>query len=371
MGHLVLAGGGHAHMVTLEQLDNFIRRGHRVTVIGPSPYHYYSGMGPGMLGGLYSPEDIRFATRQVTEKKSGTFVHDRVERIAPQEKRVHLASGNTVDYDVLSCNLGSRVPGELITDDYGDIYSVKPIERLLEARQRALEVMSGKQAVIAVAGGGPAASEIAGNLHHLAGASGKVMPTIYMCAGKAFMSRFPKSVRRRVYRSLTDRGIIVDESGYVKSIATGAVALDSGKTIAADLIFVALGVKPSPVLAASDMPLGPDGGLPVNAFLQSQTYPDIFGGGDCIYFESRPLDKVGVYAVRENPVLCHNLLAALEGRPLKPFDPGGDYLLIFNLGDHRGVLKKKWLTFSGRTAFMLKDYIDRRFMKKFQRLEKE
>ena len=371
MGHLVLAGGGHAHMVTLEQLENFVRRGHRVTVIGPSPYHYYSGMGPGMLGGFYSPEDIRFATRQVTEKNGGTFVHDKVERIDPRKKMIHLTSGGAVAYDVLSCNLGSRVPGELISDDYGDIYSVKPIERLLEARQRALEIMSDKQAVIAVAGGGPAASEIAGNLHYLARVSGKVMPTIYMCAGKAFMSRFPKSVRRRVYRSLTDRGIIVDESGYVKSIATGAVALDSGKTIAADLIFVALGVKPSPVLAASDMPLGPDGGLPVNAFLQSQTYPDIFGGGDCIYFESRPLDKVGVYAVRENPVLCHNLLAALEGRPLKPFDPGGDYLLIFNLGDHRGVLKKKWLTFSGRTAFMLKDYIDRRFMKKFQRLEKE
>jgi NADH dehydrogenase FAD-containing subunit len=40
-------------------------------------------------------------------------------------------------------------------------------------------------------------------------------------------------------------------------------------------------------------------------------YPEIFGGGDCISFEKKPLDKVGVYAVRQNPILYTNLLAAL------------------------------------------------------------
>ena len=48
--HLVLVGGGHAHMVTLANLHQFIDKGHQVTVIGPSENHYYSGMGPGMLG---------------------------------------------------------------------------------------------------------------------------------------------------------------------------------------------------------------------------------------------------------------------------------------------------------------------------------
>ena len=48
--HLVLVGGGHAHMVTLAHIHRFVEKGYRVTVIGPSAYHYYSGMGPGMLG---------------------------------------------------------------------------------------------------------------------------------------------------------------------------------------------------------------------------------------------------------------------------------------------------------------------------------
>jgi len=107
----------------------------------------------------------------------------------------------------------------------------------------------------------------------------------------------------------------------------------------------------------------------VNTYLQSTEHPDIFGGGDCIYFEDQPLDKVGVYAVRENPILYHNLKAKLYGQALMPFDPGGDYLLIFNLGNGTGVLKKRWIEFGGKAAFTIKNYIDKKFMKKFQAIE--
>ncbi len=75
--HLVLVGGGHAHMVTLAKLHTFVEKGHRVTVIGPSAYHYYSGMGPGMLGKTYAPDDIRFSTQHVVEKQGGTFILDK------------------------------------------------------------------------------------------------------------------------------------------------------------------------------------------------------------------------------------------------------------------------------------------------------
>jgi hypothetical protein len=63
-------------------------------------------------------------------------------------------------------------------------------------------------------------------------------------------------------------------------------------------------------------------------------------------------------------------MASLEGGKLEEFDPGGSYLLIFNLGDGKGILGKNSLIFDGRLAFMIKDYIDRKFMRKFQALEK-
>jgi len=149
-------------------------------------------------------------------------------------------------------------------------------------------------------------------------------------------------------------------------MADGEVSLESGETHPADLIFLARGVKPSRMFADSNLPTGPDGGLLVNQYLQCTQYPEIFGGGDCIYFEDDPLDKVGVYAVRQNPILFANLMAALEGSPLQPFDPGGNYLLIFNLGDGTGILNKGIWRLTGKLAFTIKDYIDRKFIRAFQ-----
>jgi NADH dehydrogenase FAD-containing subunit len=368
--HLVLVGGGHAHMVTLQNLHVFVNKGHAVTVIGPSRYHYYSGMGPGMLSRIYSPGNIRFATEHVVTKQGGTFILDRVVRVEAREQTVYLESGSSINYDILSFNAGSYVPWDMVTGAHEDIFSVKPIETLLAAQQRILELIGQKKISISIVGGGPSSLEIAGNLWRLAEDSGKFRPTIRIFAGSELMSRFPAKIRKLAYRSLQDRNIELIQHDYAEKISSGQVTLASGKQYGSEIIFLAVGVKPSPIFKESGLPTGPDGGLLVNRFLQSVAHPEIFGGGDCIYFQDQPLDKVGVYAVRENPVLYHNLLASLEGAELQPFEPGGPYLLIFNLGDGKGILAKKSLIFDGRPAFWIKDYIDRKFMRKFQALEK-
>lgn len=369
--HLVLAGGGHAHMLTLANLHRFIKADHKVTVIGPSEYHYYSGMGPGMLGETYSPEEIRFATRYVVEKQGGTFLLDKIIKVNPEAKEICLESGKTVTYDVISFNTGSYVAGG--ENKYGgdtDIYTVKPIEKLYEARQKLIKLFDQKKIDIGVVGGGPSAVEISGNIWRLASIHGRYKPEIKIFAGHKLMNRFPNQIRKSAKKSLKKRGIEIIENGYVLKTEPGMVTIESGQRFKLDFIFAATGVKPSKIFSESDLPTSLDGGLIVNEFLQSTRYPEIFGGGDCIHFKPQPLDKVGVYAVRENPVLFHNLTVSLDGGELIPFDPGGEYLLIFNLGDNTGILKKKWFMHSGRIAFMIKDYIDRKFMKKFQALEK-
>ena len=356
-------------MVTLAKLHTFVEKGHRVTVIGPSAHHYYSGMGPGMLGRTYTPEDIRFATRHVVEKRGGTFLLGKAARIQADEKTVVLESGETVSFDVISFNAGSYVPRLNLSEPAQDVYAVKPIECLMEARDRLLELSAQKKISVGILGGGPSAAEIAGNLWQLTSDAEGQIPDIRIFAGKRFMARFSEKVRQKVKNTLVSRGIRIVTDGYVESIDNLRVVLDTGQAHDLDFIFLAMGVRPNPIFSNSNLPTGPDGGLLVNAFLQCDAYPDMFGGGDCIYFQQQPLDKVGVYAVRQNPVLYHNLMARLEGEALQAFDPGGDYLLIFNVGGGKGVLQKKWVTFGGRPAFFIKDYIDRKFMQKFQAIE--
>ena len=366
---LLLIGGGHAHMVTLANLQIFIGKGFGVTVIQPSEYHYYSGMGPGMLGGTYAPDDIRFATRRLVEAKGGRFVLGRARRIDPEEQIVQVEGTNEeFPYDVLSCNAGSYVPREMIRGEDRNIFTAKPIEELLAAQQRIVELAAAGRMTLAVIGSGPSSIEIAGNIHQLCREREVVMPRIQLFCGRTFFSGRAGRLRRLARTILERKGIEILENGYVREIENGRIILENGKEYKADIIFPAVGVKPSPIFSNSGLPVGPDGGLRVNEYLQSVGYTNIFGGGDCIYFETEPLDKVGVYAVRQNAVLYGNLLAGLEDRPLSRFSPGGKYLLIYNLGDGDGILSKWSITFAGKIAFRIKDRIDRRFIKTFQEI---
>ena len=130
--HLVLVGGGHAHMTVMVNLQDYTERGHQVTLIGPSAYHYYSGMGPGLLAGKYRPQDVRFNIKKMAEDRGAVFVKDTVVRIDPKKKVLILKSGGEIVYDIVSCNTGSGVP---VDEDHvvGDnIYTVKPIENLIK-----------------------------------------------------------------------------------------------------------------------------------------------------------------------------------------------------------------------------------------------
>lgn len=367
--HLVLVGGGHAHMVTLANLHRFLQSGHRVTVIGPSEHHYYSGMGPGMLGQTYRPQQIRFATRKVVEKQGGRFVKDKVSHIDPVKQTVFTESGAGFHYDVLSFNAGSQVSTHIVEGDRKKIYCVKPIEGLIDAQAQLIELASKQYVKAAVIGGGAAGVEMAGNAWCLLSKYSRKDYDVRVFSRGKLLHQFPEKVRLAVMTSLQKRGIQIFENHRVRQIRNNYIDLKPGKRHQADLIFLATGVRPPPIFQDSGLPVGPDGGLAVNRYLQCPDYPNIFGGGDCIHYMDQPLNKVGVYAVRQNPVLYNNLMAAVTGRPLKPFRPGGAYLLIFNLGGGIGVFYKKGVMLKGRIAFWIKDLIDKRFMHKFQSLE--
>ena len=363
---LVLVGGGHAHLTCLKNLREFASRGHQVTVIGPAVHHYYSGMGPGMLGQTYRPQEIRFNSQRMAEAGGACYVKGMVARVEPRERRLVLASGEELPYDVVSFNVGSGIPKEkVVIHQEASFFTVKPIEQLLRAQEAILGRIGEKPLEVLVVGGGPAGVEISGNLWRLI-TNNKGTVNLTLVAGRRLMGDFPDKVRRLALASFQGRGIRVLEGTHLKEIQGGRALLTDGQELAFDFLFLALGVKPPSLFQDSGLPTGPDGGLLVNEFLQSTAFPEIFGGGDCIYFQPQPLDKVGVYAVRENPILQDNLRAALDGRNLTSFRPGGAYLLIFNMGDGRGIFWKKSLVFGGRLAFWLKDFIDRRFMRSFQ-----
>jgi NADH dehydrogenase FAD-containing subunit len=129
-----------------------------------------------------------------------------------------------------------------------------------------------------------------------------------------------------------------------------------------DVVVLATGLVPPPLLRRAGLPTDERGALRVEAPLHAVGDARVFGGGDCIAFGPRPLPRIGVHAVRQAPVLAHNLAASLDGRPLRPYRPQRRALLILNLGDGRGLATWGPLSWYGRGPFRLKDAIDRRWL---------
>ena len=365
--HLVLVGGGHAHLTTLKTLLSFRNRGHQVTLISLSAYHYYSGMGPGLLSGIYQPREVRFHIKRLAENQGAAFIKDKVIKIDPEKKSLLLSSGKTVTYDVVSFNTGSEVPVESLTPSPGEnVIPVKPIINLLRARSLLLDAIKANKVMnLAVIGGGPGGVEVSGNLWRLL-QENRGEAEITLLGGRRLVGDAPDKVRSLVLNSLAGRGVNVIEGAYAKTIGNGIVTLSDGRKVLFDLALVAIGTRPPSLFRDSGLPTSADGGLLVNSRLQSVGHADIFGGGDCVSLEGRSLARVGVYAVKQNPILYHNLLAALEGANMLTFEPQKFFLLILNMGNGQGIFWKKNWVWKSRFAFFLKDYIDRKFMRKFQ-----
>jgi NADH dehydrogenase FAD-containing subunit len=363
--HLVLIGAGHAHLTVMKEIRGMIARGHRVTVVSDGAFQYYSGMGPGLLSGRYRPAELRFDVATMVTARGGAFHDDRVTHIDPHRQQLKLASGIRLSYDVLSLNTGSHVPFPSPEATSIRIYPAKPVDIFMQAQADIAAHRGPHILQIVVAGGGPAGVEIAANARALVTRLRRQASVTLLSRG-VLLKQFEAAVRRKALAKLRRIKVRVLENAPLSAVDQNALLLTTGQRVDCDFLFAAVGTRPHPLIRAGGLAVDDSGGLLVNQHLQSISHANVFGGGDCIAFQPRPLARVGVYAVRQNPVLHHNLAAALEDRPLTDFAPQGEYLLILNMGDGTGILNRGRWTFGGWPAFWLKHIIDTRFMRRFQ-----
>ena len=167
---LVLVGAGHAHLSTFLNLHHFVRLSHRPLVISPHPHYTYSGMGPGVLSGIYSPEQGRVHIQRLVELRGARLLIGTVEGVDPDKGRLFLTDGTKIDYDVVSFNIGSRVPDDSFRRLEGSWIKAKPIDNFPVARQQLLDLSSSNTSPqLLVIGGGPAGYSSGRGIRHPGG----------------------------------------------------------------------------------------------------------------------------------------------------------------------------------------------------------
>ena len=423
MARLVLWGAGHAHLESLLAIPRYIRQGHRVTVVARNRWLYYSGMAPSFLGGRCSVDMARIDVQAIAVLRGAEYIRMDGVAIDVSGQAVVLSDGSRCYYDVLSCNIGSQVYTDgTVTIGRGvghTIFPAKPVEYLVAARKSIVHAITQRRTLsCAVIGSGAGACEIAGNALCIAAkeaqAHGCKMSVHLYCDAEILTDK-PARFRQQTQQALVQRGAQLQQTSRVAAVyadddaphadnnlAHVNIRLRDGSMHRADFCFVAVGVQPPRLFNAAGLSVDASGGMCVNRYLQSVSHAAIFGGGDCIAFTPYPLDKVGVYAVRQNKILAHNLGCALNKRApriaehtvsasdmhtathtkkmrnarrrnaactLVPFRPQHDYFFALNLGDGHGVGIKQDITLSPRVAFRFKEHFDRAFVRRYRRAE--
>ena len=358
---VVFAGGGHAHLHSLLNTARFVERGCEVVLVNPSPHLYYSGMATGVISGTYTPEQDRIDVRRLVERGGGRFVEDRATGVLREPGEILLESGGRIPYDYASFGIGSEVADSF--GNAGRVVPVKPVENTAEIRNRILRHPGVAGPNVLVVGGGAAGCEVAANAANLLRQNNLGGTVRIAEAGPALLGTSPEKAQRGVTAYLRKRGVEVLTKTPVVSYADGGAETGAERKLPADLIVASVGIAPRTLKRGSYLLSGEDGGLWVNSYLQSVSDPRIFGGGDSISFRGSALPRLGVFGIRQGPVLFRNLLAALEGRPLESYKPQKNYLYILNFGDGTGLAVYGTLCWRGRLPMMLKYAIDRRFMK--------
>ncbi|MDP8949930.1 MAG: FAD-dependent oxidoreductase [Actinomycetota bacterium] len=363
---IVLVGGGHAHLYSLARVGELVRLGFDVTLVDPSPYLYYSGMATGVISGAYAPDEHRIDVRRLVEEGGGTFAEGRIVEIRPGDGEFVLETGDTVPYDAASVCIGSEVPwDDQAASDVGAV-RVKPVGNTGDIRRRLLALGKDHAPRVLVVGGGAAGCEVAANILALLDRLNLKGGLTIAQESESLLPDAPKRAQEQILRFLRERGAKVLTSTRVTRLGHDVAWTADGREIPCDLPVLAAGVSPTDVFSASRLPTGDDGGLWVDRRLRSIGDERLFGGGDCVSFCGEGLPKLGVFAVRQGPVIFHNLQATLTGDSLSEYKPQKRFLYVLNLGDGTSLAVYSPLVWRGRLSWKLKHHIDKKFVEEYR-----
>jgi len=362
MRRVVLLGAGHAHLHVVVHAAQLVERGAEVVVIAPDDF-WYSGLATGMLAGQYPPALDVVDVAALAARAGACFVRDRASAVASGARRVLLASGEALEYDLLSLDLGSEVPSATIPGAAAHGLPVKPLSNLARLRHDLEDRWRrGERPAVVVVGGGNSGCEIAAAIAQLALRCGGTAGVTVLADTARALPAIPACAARRAVRALRHRGIEVRTGSRVAVVEPGYVRTTDGAALPFDVLVLAIGLVPPALLRQSGFAVDQAGALCTDATLRARGEAAVFGAGDCIAFDGGTLPRIGVHAVRQAPVLLRNLAAALDGRDLRRYRPQRRALLILNLGDGTGLATWGPFAWRGRAAFWLKDRIDRRWL---------
>ncbi|MFJ9040005.1 NAD(P)/FAD-dependent oxidoreductase [Streptomyces sp. NPDC102406] len=371
---ILVVGGGYVGMYTALRLQKKLRAELRsgaveIVVVTPDPYMTYQPFLPEAAAGSISPRHVVVSLRSVLEHCHvivGEVVSvDHAKRTALYTTLASEDEGTgpaplTYDELVLAPGSVSRtlpVPG---LAEFG--IGFKTVEEAVGLRNHVIEQLdiasSTRDPAIRDAaltfvfvGGGYAGVEALGELEDMARYAAKYyhnvepddLKWILVEAANRILPEVGPEMGEYTIRELRGRNIDVRLETRLESCENRTAVLSDGSRFPTRTVVWTAGVKPSPLLAATDLPLTDRGRLKCTAALAVDGAPHAWGAGDAAAVPDVTSDAPDAqcapnaqHAVRQARTLADNIAASLRGQSLT--DYAHAYVgSVASLGLHKGV----------------------------------
>jgi selenide,water dikinase len=370
-------GAGHAHVEVLRRFGMNPLPGLRLTLLTRSRHTPYSGMLPGYVAGHYRFDETHIDTEPLARFARAELVLDEAVGLDLTARRVLRRDGDPIPFDVLSLDIGSTPNTPAVPGASEHALPVKPIDgflrRFMSLRERVLAC--GGDTAITVVGGGAGGVELLLSLERrlrsdlaARGHDPVRLGFTLVTRSGTLLPELPKRLQARFAALMAERGIRVVTDASVERVTERGVETEGGSTLPGREVLWTTEAMAAPWLRGTGLALDGRGFVQVASTLESVSHPRVFAAGDVSSFAPRPLPKAGVFAVRQGPVLASNLRRAALGQALKAYRPQRHWLVLISTGEHYAIGARSGVGFEGGWVWTLKDWIDRRFMRRYRDL---
>jgi selenide,water dikinase len=329
---------------------------------------------PGFIAGHYAYGDIHIDLGPLARFAGARLYHDEVIGLDLTNRTVHCRHHPAMSYDILSLNIGStpgfsRVPG---ADQV--VVPVKPISNFVQRWQQlvARVCATPDRIRLGVVGAGAGSVELTlamqFRLRQLLQAAGRADTLEYhLFSGSAtILPTHNRRVRATFRRVLAERGVHVHEGCRIVEVDCQGLRCADGSVYRLNEILWVTDATAPGWLAAAGLAVDDHGFVLLDAALQSVSHPEVFAAGDVAAVVPYPREKAGVIAVRQGKPLTRNLRRVLGGHTPQPFVPQKKWLALISTGDKYAVASRGCWSIAGQWVWRWKDWLDRRFMRKYK-----
>jgi NADH dehydrogenase len=352
---IVILGGGFAGMTTAENLERLLGadRSVALTLVSDTNALLFTPMLAEVAGSSLEPTHISSPLR--TSLRRTQVMRGRVSHIDLEKRRVVLgidegAAGNEaaagtrreLAYDHLVLALGS-VSNYLGMQNVQNLaFDFKGLQDAMRIRNHVIDMFERadyepdlarrrEMLTFVVAGGGFAGVELAGALNDFARGMLADYPNlraedlriILVHSRERILPELSASLAAYALERMTARGVTFKLNARLADAQPGVVVLNPAEEIRAQTLVWTAGTTPNPLLRALPVDHDRRGAVVVDSTLAVPGQSSLWAVGDCAAITDaktgNPCPPTAQFALREARTLAHNILASLNGKPLKPF----------------------------------------------------